>query len=88
MAWNPHAAAAVQAFPDIFASPESYGSGIAFADPVTGKHLLYAADFLDAGVQNLCVPPLTITGAREVNGSLEITIRLAVPITINVPAEA
>lgn len=86
MSWNPHAYAAVQAFPDLFASPESYGSGIAFADSVTGKHLLYAADFLDAGVQNLCVPPLTITGAREIKGSLEITIRLAVPITIDVPA--
>ncbi|UFM66814.1 hypothetical protein LOS78_12850 [Paracoccus sp. MA] len=86
MSWNPHAAAALVAFPDVFASPSAYGFGIDFADPITGKHLLYAADFLDGGVQNACIPPLTITSAREVGGSLELTIRLAVPITIDVPA--
>lgn len=87
MSWNPHAAAAVQAFPNVFAVPEAYGAGIAFADPITGCHLLYAADYLDAGVQHMCIPPLTITSVREVGGSLELTIRLAVPITIDVPAE-
>lgn len=87
MSWNPHAVAALEAFPNIFASPECYGSGISFADPVTCQHLLFAADFLHAGVHNMCIPPITITGAREINGSLELTIRLAVPITINVPAE-
>lgn len=87
MSWNPHAAAALVAFPDVFASPSAYGAGIAFADPISGKHLLYAAEFLDSGVETMCIPPLTITGAREVNGSLELTIRLAVPITIDVPVE-
>lgn len=87
MSWNPHAIAAVQAFPNVFASPEHYGAGISFADPVTGKHLLFAADFFNGGVHNLCVPPLTITDAREVNGSLELTMRLSAPITIDVPVE-
>lgn len=86
MAWNPHALAAVQAFPNVFASPEHYGAGISFADPMTGKHLLYVVDFLDGGVHNMCIPPITITSTREVGGSLELTIRLAVPITIDVPA--
>lgn len=35
----------------------------------------------------MCIPPLTITGAREVGGSLELTIRLADPMTIDVPVE-
>lgn len=87
MSWNPHAVAAMATYPDVFASPSAYGSGISFSDPMTGRHLLFAAEYLDAGVETMCIPPLTITGAREVNGSLELTIRLAVPITIDVAVE-
>ena len=87
MSWNPHAVAAMATYPDVFASPSAYGTGIAFADPITGKHLLYAAEYLDAGVELMCIPPLTTTGAGEVGGSLELTIRLAVPIMIDVPVE-
>lgn len=83
MSWNIHAVAAMSAFPDVFAPPSAYGHGISFADPVSGKHFLYAADYLDAGVQHACIPPLVITGVREVEGTLELTIRIAVPIAID-----
>ena len=86
MSWDPFAAAALAHYPDVFACPSAYGMGIDFADPMSGKHLMYAAEFLSAGVESMCIPPLMITNARDSGGSLEITIRLAVPITIDIPA--
>lgn len=77
MSWNPHALAAILAYPDVFADHSAFGTGINFSDPSTGKHLLFAADYFDASVERLCLPSLRITSAREVEGTLEIIINPA-----------
>lgn len=81
MAWDTNAVSAMAEYPSVFAPPSVYGSGIAFNDPMTGRHLLFAAEYFAASVETMCISPLTITGARDDAGALEITVRLSVPMT-------
>lgn len=82
MSLDINAVSAMAEYPGVFAAPSAYGSGIAFSDPMTGRHLLFAAEYLAASVETMRIPPLAIIGARDVGGSLELTVRFSVQMSV------
>lgn len=86
MAWSPRELGVVMALPNVFPHPEAFGAGIVLEDDRNAMFFAITADFLDAAVENGCIPPTEIRQITEVDGQLELTIRVAMPVVIEIPA--
>lgn len=86
MAWSPRELGVVLALPNVFPHPEVFGPGIMLEHDHNAMFFAITADFLDAAVENGCIPPTEIRKINEVDGQLELTIRVAMPIVIDIPA--
>lgn len=87
MAWSVEALGVALALPNVFPNPEQVSDGIMLLDDRNAMFFAIAADYLDAGVEDGCIPPTVIRDVREIDGQLEMTIRVAMPVIIDVAAE-
>ncbi|MBO9454647.1 hypothetical protein J7376_12160 [Paracoccus sp. R12_1] len=87
MAWSIEALGVALALPNVFPHPERFSDGIMLSDDQNAMFFAIVADYLDAGVEDGCIPPTVIRDVREADGQLEMTIRVSMPVTIDVAAE-
>lgn len=87
MAWSIEALGVALALPHVFPNPHQFSGRDMMSNDQNAMFLAVVADYLDAGVEDGCIPSAVMRDIREINGQLEMTIRIAMPVTIDVAAE-
>lgn len=87
MAWSIEALGVALSLPHVFPNPNRFAGRDMMSDDEHALSFAVVADYLDAGVEDGCIPPAIIRDVRAVDGQVEVTVRIGMPTIIDVAAE-
>lgn len=87
MAWSIEELGVALTLPHVFPNSHQFSGRGMMSNDEHAMYLAVVADYLDAGVEDGCIPHAIMSDIREVGGQLEVTVRIGMPVVIDVAAE-